>query len=163
MPWVPSRRLLFLLLAIGSALSMAFALYLQHGLGLEPCPLCVFQRVALMSFGAITLLAAAHGPRGWGHQVYSGLAVLAGIAGITVAGRHVWLQHLPPEQVPACGPGLDYWMAVFPLQDVIRQVFQGSGECAVIDAAWLGISLPGWTLVLFVGLTSVAVWQVFRR
>ncbi len=163
MPWIPSRRLLFLLLALTAGLGMAFALYLQHGLGLEPCPLCVFQRVALMAFGVITLLAALHGATGWGHQVYAALAILAGVAGITVAGRHVWLQYLPPEQVPACGPGLDYWMAVFPLQDVIKQVFQGSGECAVIDGSWLGITLPGWTLVLFLGLTSVAIWQLVRR
>lgn len=163
MPWIPSRRLLFLLLALTAGLGMVFALYLQHGLGLEPCPLCVFQRVALIAFGVITLLAALHGPTGWGHQVYAALATLAGVAGITVAGRHVWLQHLPPEQVPACGPGLDYWMTVFPLQDVIKQVFQGSGECAVIDGSWLGISLPGWTLLLFVGLTSVAIWQLVRR
>jgi disulfide bond formation protein DsbB len=146
-----------LLLALTAGLGMAFALYLQHGLGLEPCPLCVFQRVALIAFAVITLLAALHGPIGWGHQVYAALATLAGVAGIVVAGRHVWLQHLPPEQVPACGPGLDYWMAVFPLQDVIKQVFQGSGECAVIDAAWLGISLPGWTLLLFIALTSATV------
>jgi disulfide bond formation protein DsbB len=142
---------------------MLVALYMQHGMGLEPCPLCVFQRVALMSFGAIVLFAAIHGAKRWGHHVYSVLALLAGMAGMGVAGRHVWLQHLPPDQVPACGPGLDYWLEALPLQQVITQVFHGSGECAVIDAAWLGISLPGWTLFMFGCLTAVAFWQLLRR
>lgn len=163
MPWVPTRRWVFGCMALTSAIGMLFALYLQHGLGLAPCPLCVFQRVALMVLGALALLAAMHGAKGWGSQVYGGLTALAGVAGMVVAGRHVWLQHLPPEQVPACGPGLDYWLAVLPIQEVLRQVFQGSGECAEIDAAWLGITLPGWTLLLFAGLTALALWQLCRR
>jgi disulfide bond formation protein DsbB len=82
---------------------------------------------------------------------------------MAVAGRHVWLQHLPPEDVPACGPGLDYWMDTFPLHQVMMKVFKGSGECAVIDWTFLGLSLPAWTLAAFTGLAAVALWQLLRR
>lgn len=163
MPWLPSARLTYLLMAVTAAVAMATALYLQHVVGLAPCPLCVFQRVAVISVGVIAFVAAVHGPAGWGRRVYAALTALAALGGITVAGRHVWLQHLPADQVPACGPGLDYWMAAFPMQEVVRQVFQGSGECAKVDWTWLNVSLPGWTLALFAGLFVVALWQLLRR
>lgn len=163
MPRLPSARLVNLLIAGIAAAAMAAALYLQHVVGLEPCPLCTFQRVAVISVGVIALVAAAHGPVGWGRRFYAALTALAATGGIVVAGRHVWLQHLPADQVPACGPGLDYWMAAFPMQEVVRQVFQGSGECAKVDWTLLGVSLPGWTLVLFVVLFVLALWQLVRR
>lgn len=163
MPWIPSARLANLLIAGIAAVAMAAALYLQHVVGLEPCPLCTFQRVAVISVGVIALVAAAHGPVGWGRRCYAALTALAAAGGIVVAGRHVWLQHLPADQVPACGPGLDYWMAAFPMQEVVRQVFQGSGECAKVDWTLLGVSLPGWTLLLFVALFGLALWQLLRR
>lgn len=163
MPWTPSCRQTNFLIALLAATAMAFALYLQHGVGLEPCPLCVFQRVAVIAAGGIALLAALHGPQAGGQRVYAALTALAALAGVIVAGRHVWLQHLPADQVPACGPGLDYWLDALPLQEVVRQVFQGSGECAKVDWTWLGVSLPGWTLVLFCGLLLLAFWQLLRR
>lgn len=163
MPWIPSRRLTFLLQFLTAALAMAFALYLQHGEGLEPCPLCVFQRVAVISFGALALLAWLLGPGRALARLLAGLELLAAAAGIIVAGRHVWLQHLPPDQVPACGPGLDYWIAALPWQEVLRQVFHGSGECAKIDWTLLGVSLPGWVLLLCLGLAGSALWQLLRR
>lgn len=157
-----SSRRMFILVALAATGAMAFALYLQHGLGLEPCPLCVFQRVAMLSVASIAALAALHNPSpGW-QRVYALGLSLAALAGVIVAGRHVWLQHLPADEVPSCGPGLDYWLDALPLRDVMIQVFQGSGECAVVDAAWLGISLPGWTLITFAGLLMVAIWQLLR-
>lgn len=158
-----STQRVFLGMALSAAAAMAAALYLQHYAGLEPCPLCVFQRVAVIAFGAISLLAFVHNRRGVGRRIYAGLALLAGVAGIVVAGRHVWLQHLPADQVPSCGPGLDYWLEALPLQQVINQVFKGAGECAVVDWTLLGISLPEWTLVMFVGMTALAGLQLFRR
>lgn len=163
MPFVPSPRLTNLGLFLATVVAMLFALWLQHYQHLEPCPLCIFQRVAMMATGAVALLAFVHGPGVIGRRIYAAFTLLAAAAGIAVAGRHVWLQHLPPEQVPACGPGLDYWLETFPLTDVIAKVFRGSGECAEIDWVFLGLSLPGWTLVAFTGLALVALWQLLRR
>lgn len=163
MPFIPSPRLTNLGLFLATVVAMLFALWLQHYQHLEPCPLCVFQRVAMMATGAVALLAFVHGPGRLGRRIYAGLTLLAAGGGIAVAGRHVWLQHLPPEQVPSCGPGLDYWLDTFPLVEVVGKVFRGSGECAEIDWIFLGITLPGWTLLVFVGLAAVALWQLLRR
>lgn len=164
MPFIPSSRLTNLGIFLGTVVAMLFALWLQHYQHLEPCPLCIFQRVAMMSIGLVALLAFLHGPATvLGRRAYAGLTLLAALAGAGVAGRHVWLQHLPPEDVPACGPGLDYWMDTFPLQEVVMKVFKGSGECAKVDWTLLGLSLPGWTLLAFLGFVVVALWQLLRR
>lgn len=164
MPYIPSPRLTNLGIFIAAVLAMLFALWLQYGsLQLEPCPLCVFQRVAMITTGVVALIAFLHGPKGFMRRIYGGLTFLATLAGMIVAGRHVWLQHLPPEDVPACGPGLDYWMETFPLHEVMAKVFRGSGECATIDWTLFGFSLPELTLAAFVGLGALALWQTLRR
>lgn len=163
MPFIPSPRLTNLGIFLLTVVAMLFALWLQHYQQLEPCPLCVFQRIAMMATGALALLAFLHGPGDTGRRIYAGLTTVAALAGVGVAGRHVWLQHLPPEQVPSCGPGLDYWLDTFPLFDVIGKVLRGSGECAEIDWVFMGVTLPGWTLVVFAGLLGLAVWQLLRR
>ncbi|WP_043112012.1 disulfide bond formation protein B [Solimonas flava] len=147
-------RLLCLLGFVACYGALAFAIvYLQNTLGYEPCPFCIFQRVAMAVVGAIFLIAAIHGPRDWGRRVYAGLAALASLVGIGIAWRHVWLQSLPPDQVPACGPTLDYLMEMMPVNEVVMTVLRGDGNCAKIDAQWLGIALPGWVLISFIGLT----------
>lgn len=161
--YLPSPRLTHLGIFLATVVAMLFALWLQHYQHLEPCPLCIFQRVAMMATGLVALVAFLHGPKGAVRRVYGGLTFLATLGGMVVAGRHVWLQHLPPEDVPACGPGLDYWMETFPLREVVAKVFRGSGECAVVDWTFLGLSLPTWTLLAFVGLGVVALWQTLRR
>lgn len=142
---------------LGCLAGLGFALYLEHFQGLEPCPMCIFQRVAMLATGLVFLLAGLHGPRRGGRGFYAFLALLTSSAGAFVAGRHVWLQSLPADQVPACGPTLDYLMDVMPFAEVLSTVLRGDGNCAVIDAAWLGISLPGWTLIAFIGLAVYAV------
>ncbi|MCE8030611.1 disulfide bond formation protein B [Halomonas daqingensis] len=133
------------------ALMMGVALGLEHIGGLEPCPLCIFQRVAVLAAAAVFLVAAIHNPRGRvGAALYGGLSLAAVLGGIGVAWRHLWLQSLPPDQVPSCGPGLDYMMDILPMRDVVAMVLSGSGECAEIDFLLMGISLPGWTLIGFV-------------
>ncbi|MBK6757066.1 MAG: disulfide bond formation protein B [Moraxellaceae bacterium] len=160
---LPSPRLtnfgLFVLMLVG----MGVALYLQHYAHLEPCPLCIFQRVSLMSMGIVALIAFIHNPAALGRRIYAGLSLVGALAGVGVAGRHVWLQHLPADEVPSCGPGLDYWMDTFPFQEVVQKVLRGSGECAKVDWMMFGLSLPEWTLMMFVGLTSVVVWQLVRK
>lgn len=159
-----SYRQVSFALFLAAVAGMAFALYLQHGVGLEPCPLCVFQRVGLMGMGLFALIAAIHNPQAlWLRRVYAGLAGLSILWSTAVAARHVWLQHLPPEDVPACGPGLDYWLDVFPMKEVIQKVLHGSGECAVIDWTFLGLSLPTLSAAFFSVLLVGCVWQVVRR
>nr|WP_110649496.1 disulfide bond formation protein B [Salinicola peritrichatus] len=142
---------------------MAVALYLQYGVGLEPCPLCIFQRVAVISAGVFFLIGAIHNPRHWGGIVYAVLALLAVLAGIGVAGRHVWLQTLPPDSVPSCGPGLDYMMDMLPLWDVMSRVLSGSGECAAVEGALWGVTLPQWTLLGFVVMGLIPVMMLVSQ
>lgn len=163
MPYIPSPRITNLGIFLATVIAMLTALWLQYDQHLEPCPLCIFQRVAMIATGAVALIAFLHGPDGMMRRMYGGLTFLATVVGMIVAGRHVWLQHLPPEKVPACGPGLNYWLETFPLQQVIAKVFRGSGECAAIDWTFLGLALPAWTLAAFIGLGAVALWQTVRR
>lgn len=153
--------------ALGASLCaglMAYALYAQYRMFLEPCPLCIFQRVAVMAMGFVFLLGALHGPKGAvGRGVWGGLAFVAAAIGAGIAGRHVWLQSLPADEVPACGMGLEYMMETLPFWDVFQRVLRGSGECAEIDWTFLGLSMPGWTLVWFIGLGLGALWAGFRR
>lgn len=142
---------------------LAFALYLQFYRGLVPCPLCSFQRGAFVLLGLVFLLAAVHAPRGRaGRRTYGVLAAIASASGIAVAGRHVWLQHLPPDQVPACGPDLNYMLQAFPLADVLKRVFTGSGECALVDWTFLGLSMPEWSLAWFLLLGAWAALAMFK-
>jgi disulfide bond formation protein DsbB len=136
---------------------MGFALYAQHGLLLEPCPLCIFQRVAVIAMGVIFLLAALHSPGRLGGFVYGVLLGLAALLGMGVAGRQVWLQSLPPEKVPACGPGLDFMLGTFPLAEVVQLVLSGSGECAEISWSLFGLSMPAW---VFIALLALAIYGI---
>ncbi|MFP4137150.1 MAG: disulfide bond formation protein B [Halomonas sp.] len=134
-------------------LMMAVALGLEHIVGLEPCPLCIFQRVAVIGAGVVFAVAAIHNPAGrLGGALYGLLGLVAVGGGIGVAWRHLWLQSLPADEVPSCGPDLGYMMDILPLQEVVARVLSGSGECAEIDVLFLGVSLPGWTLAGFVVL-----------
>ena len=152
-----SFRSACLLAFVGCVGLMAYALYAQHVLGLEPCPLCILQRIAVIATGVVFLIAGLHAPAGAGRWIYAALATLAAGAGAGIAGRHVWLQSLPPDQVPACGPGYDYMMEAFPLDKALGMIFTGSGECADVDWQFLGLSMPWWTLIAFIGLI---VWAL---
>ncbi|SDK41178.1 disulfide bond formation protein B [Billgrantia gudaonensis] len=144
-------------------LMMAVALFLEHVVGLAPCPLCIFQRVAVLSAAAVFLVAALHDPAGrLGAGVYGALSLAAVLGGVGVAWRHLWLQSLPPDEVPSCGPSLDYMMDILPLQEVVSMVLSGSGECANIDFLFLGVSLPGWTLVGFLVLALAPLGLLYR-
>lgn len=138
---------------------LAYALYTQHYGGLLPCPLCTFQRGAFVALGLVLLVGALHSPRRPGLRVaYSVLAAICAGVGVAIAGRHLWLQNLPTDQVPACGPDLSYMMEAFPLGDVLRKVFTGSGECAEVDWTFLGLAMPAWSLIWFVLL---GVWALY--
>lgn len=158
-----SYRMLNLAGLLICVVAMAIALWLQYSVGLEPCPLCTFQRLAMIAVGVFFLLAFLHNPGPTGQRIWNGLAGLSALAGAGVALRHMWLQSLPEDQVPACGPGLDYIMDVFPLWDALRMVFSGSGECAEIDWTFLGLTIPQQALLVFAGLLVLSVVQIVRR
>lgn len=162
-PFSWSFRAQFLFGAVACAALLGYALYAQHKMFLDPCPLCIFQRVVFMGMGVMFLLGALHGPKGWGRKAYGGLVFFIAAIGMGIAGRHVWLQSLPPDQVPACGPGLEYMLDAFPLSKALSMVFTGSGECATVDWSFLGLSMPGWVLVWYVLLGLGALWAGFRR
>ena len=141
---------------------MAYALFAEHVLGLEACPLCVFQRMAFIGLGIVFLVASLHSPAGSFAKLYGIAGIVVAAVGATIAGRHVYIQNLPADQVPACGPGLDYMMDAFPLLEALELVFTGSGECAEVNWSFLGVSMPGWAFIWFVllaGLVFVANWR----
>lgn len=141
---------------------MGFALFAEHVLLLEPCPLCVFQRMAVISSGLIFLVATIQNPSGFGRKIYAGLLLLATGAGILVAGRHVWIQIMPADQVQACGPGFGYIIDSFPFSEALKMIFSGSGECADVVWSFLGLSMPAWVLICLLGLASVGTWNNLR-
>jgi disulfide bond formation protein DsbB len=156
------RGLNFLGFAVCLAL-LGYAWYAQGMLGLEPCPLCIFQRVGVAAAAVPFLLAALHNPRRWGAAVYGALIVLACLATMAVAARHLWIQHLPEGSVPACGATLSYMLDVFPVTDVIRKVLSGSGECAKITWSFLGLSMPGWVFIAVAALGGLGAYANFSR
>lgn len=159
-----SPRQVFFALAIIALLAMLFArVYLEEILGLAPCPLCMTQRVFVVLWGGIALLAALHNPAGWGRKVYASLCSLAAIGGGAIAVRHVWLQHLPPDQVPACGPSLEYMLETLPFSETLNLVLMGDGNCAETMWTFLGLSIPEQTLIMAGIVTLVCLWQLFRK
>lgn len=156
---LPSSRIIHLIVFGGCAFLMSVALFMQYVMELEPCPMCILQRGAVIVIGMIALVAAIHGPKETGIRIYAGLIVLWAVIGGGISIRHLWLQSLPEDQVPACGPGLDYMLDVFPLTEVLSLILQGDGTCAEVLWSFLGLSIPGWTLVGFVGLGAIGVYQ----
>ncbi|MGA2024984.1 MAG: disulfide bond formation protein B [Steroidobacteraceae bacterium] len=140
---------------------LGYAWYAQSVLGLEPCPLCIFQRVGIAACGVLFLLAALQNPRRIGARLYGALILLAAIATMGIAARQLWIQHLPEGAVPSCGATLNYLLEVFPLTDVIRKVLSGSGECARITWRLLGLSMPGWVLLAAAALAALAAYANF--
>lgn len=158
-----ARRLPFLLITLWCAALLGFGYYLQFQQGLTPCPLCIFQRVAFMVVCALGLAGALLGLRGTGARVMGILLMLAADAGAAIAGRQVWLQHLPADRVPECGPGLDFLLDAYPLAETIKTVLRGSGDCAKVDWTFLGLSIAEWSLINFLALGVLALALVLLR
>jgi disulfide bond formation protein DsbB len=148
---------------VACACLLAYAYYAQFVLHLDPCPLCIFQRVGVFALGVVFLAAAGHDPVGWARRLYAALLAFAALATIGVAVRQLYLQSLPPDQVPACGASLDFMMKVFSLGEVLRKVLTGSGECAVVTWRFLGLAMPGWVLIAAMVLGVYGVWVNLRR
>lgn len=141
---------------------IGFGLALQHGKGVEPCPLCILQRYGFVIAGLLALLAGLHNPSGFMRRFYGLLVAGAALAGGAVAVRQVWLQHNPPTQL-ACGPDLAYLVGKLPLSDVLPRLFHGEGDCTKVDWTLFSLSIAEWALVCFAFILLVALWQSFRR
>jgi protein dithiol:quinone oxidoreductase len=142
---------------------LAYAYYAQMVLHLEPCPLCIFQRVGVFALGVLFLIAATHDPVGWGRRVYALLLAAAALSTIGVAVRHLYIQNLPEGSIPACGASLDFMLKVFSLSEVLVKVLTGSGECAKVTWTFLGLAMPAWVLIAALALGAYGLWINLRR
>ena len=157
------RGLFFGLFVLSVVAMLVAVLFMQQHLGLAPCPLCITQRVFVILLGLFALVAAIHNPLAWGRRVYAFLCLASAVAGGAVAGRHVWLQNLPEELAPACGPSLEYMLDTLPLSETFALVMMGDGNCAETMWTLLGFSIPEQTLALFVVLGALSLFQLLRR
>ncbi len=162
MPPISLARLYFGLVFLFCICLLGFGLYLEHFKGLEPCPLCIFQRMAYIGITIIALVAMIHGPGTVFVRIYNVLIALVALCGGGIAARQVWLQHLPADQVPECGPGLDYMLEVFPLGEAMKMILSGSGECAEVQWSLLGFSIAEWSVSCFLFLTIVSLILIFQ-
>ena len=158
-----TQRQLFLIGFLICAGLIAAAMYFQYVKGLEPCPLCIAQRLCIMAVGVVLLLGALHNPAGWGRRLYGALTVVFAGLGASIAARHVWLQNLPPDKQPGCGFDLGYMLERFPLLKAFKLVWAGTSDCASITWTFLGLSMPAWTLVFFVGFMALGIVLLFTR
>lgn len=157
---LPGIKQIYALIFLSVIGLLVYALYTQYFEYLDPCPLCMTQRLFYILVGLFALIALIHSR---GHHIYAGLGLLSALGGALVAGRQVWLQHLPPDQVPACGPSLEYMLDTFPLGQTLKTLFTGDGNCAEVDWTFLGMSMAEWSLLCFIGYFALLVWQLLRR
>jgi disulfide bond formation protein DsbB len=155
-------RIWFLLGGISCFAMLGVGAYFQLVMNLAPCPLCISQRIAILVLGLVFLLAAIHNPKQRGIKTYAILGALVAVAGGSISARHVWIQQLPPNEVPECGPGLSYVFENFPLTETLKLMLSGTGECAKVDWSLFGISIPGWTLLAFIGLALLSLLQYWN-
>ncbi|MFD2230318.1 disulfide bond formation protein B [Alkalimarinus sediminis] len=163
---IPATRLLNLLLFLACSSLMAFAFFLEYIKGLEPCPLCMSQRIVVITIGVLALIAAIHNPAKVGTKIYGVLLMLVAGIGAGLSSRQLWLQSLPADEIPACGPGLSYIvdnMEYFPMQEVLTMMLSGTGDCAEVQWVFLGLSIPGWTLVVFISIGLMGLFQLLRK
>ncbi|HEV7490827.1 MAG TPA: disulfide bond formation protein B [Rhodanobacteraceae bacterium] len=143
---------------------LAYAFYEQFQMGVEPCPMCIFQRVAFIGMGVFFLIGGLHSPRANGRRVYAVLVAIAALIGAGIAINHLRLQFTPQDpMMGGCGPGLSYLLDQFPLTDALKKAFTGVGSCEEINWTFLGITMPGWTLIWYVILGAGAVWAGWRK
>jgi disulfide bond formation protein DsbB len=155
-------RIWFFLGFLGCVFLLSMGAYFQFVGGLEPCPLCISQRIGILLTGIVFLIAGLHNPGISGVKAYAILGALTALGGGAISMRHVWLQHLPPEDVPECGPGLEYIFNNFPLTETLKLMLSGTGDCAKVDWTFWGLSMPAWTLVAFLMLATLSLLQYWN-
>ncbi len=142
---------------------VALALVIQTQYHLEPCPLCISQRIIFMSLGVLFLIAAFIPPATWLKKAFTALQVLTALGGAGVAIRHWYLQANRESMIADCGVGFDYMFENFPLQKAFKLIFRGTGDCAAIDWTFLGLTLPQLGLISFLGMAAYAIWLFARK
>lgn len=157
---LPTPRQTNLIVFLGCLLLILIALYMQHVMGLNPCYLCITQRVFVMLTGGIALLAFFHNRH---LRIYGALTALSALGGSFFSGKQLWLQSLPEDQVPACGPPVEYLFDVFNFNEALGMLLRGDGNCAEVQWTFLSLSIPGWTIICFFGLAALGIWQAVRR
>lgn len=160
---IPNIRQTNILIFFGCVGLILTALVMQYQFDMKPCALCVTQRVFIIVIGLLALIAAIHNPDTFGRRIYSLLSIISAAVGGSVSLRHIWLQNLPEDLVPACGPSLSYMFESFPISQAINLLLQGDGNCADVIFSFLGLSIPGWTAVAYAGLIGFSLWQLLRR
>ncbi|CAM3475424.1 disulfide bond formation protein B [Parendozoicomonas haliclonae] len=160
---LPTSRLLYLLIFLSSAGLIAGAMFFEHIMELEPCPLCMSQRIAVLALGLVGLIGWIHNPTGKGKRVYGGFILLFALMGAALAIRQLYIQHLPPDAVPACLPSLEYLVEVMPIVELMSVMLSGTGDCAEVQWVFLGLSIPGWTLVCFIGYALLGILELVRK
>ncbi|PJE80728.1 Disulfide bond formation protein B [invertebrate metagenome] len=159
---LPSSRIFFFLAGLFCAGLLVFAMFLEYVLGLDPCPLCLSQRIVLIFIAIIALLAILqHSSQAY--RIYGAITALAAAGGMWLAGRQIWLQHLPEEQAPACMPGLDYLKEFLPASEIIKIMITGTGDCTEVQWTFLSLSIPSWTFIAFTGFLIFGITEVVRQ
>ena len=161
---LPDNRTINLWMASACAALIAIAVfYFQNHLGLEPCYLCITQRVFVIAVGVIFLVSALHNPLPKGQKIYAALIAATATIGGYFSIKQLWLQNLPEDKVPACGPPVDYLFDAFSASEAISMLLRGDGNCAEVQWQLLGLSMPGWVLLSFIGFAGVAIFQLLRK
>ena len=161
---LPSYRIVNLAQAFGSLSLIIIAIaYFERSLNLEPCYLCIMQRGVIVAIGTICALAAVHNPQQLGQRVYSSLSLTLVLTGIYFSGKQLWLQSLPDSQVPSCGFPVRHLFDNFSIIEAITMLLQGDGSCADVRWQLMGLSMPGWVMVCFVGFGAIGVIQFLRK
>ncbi len=160
---MPRPRTLNLLIFIATLGLMGVALFMQHVWGLTPCYLCIVQRLFVILTGLIALVAYIHNPGSKGLRLYGTATCVSALSGAGFSSRQLWLQSLPEDLVPACGPPADYIFDALPLVEALSMLIRGDGNCAEVQWSLFGISIPGYTLIAFAGLALLGGLQALRR
>jgi len=152
---------LIIFLLVGSLLG--YAAYSIKVLGLEACTLCITQQFFYCLIGVSSFIAFLHNPQIQASRIYSFFITLFAVAGAWISGRQVWLQGLPEDEVPLCGPPLEYIIDVFPFADVLNALFMGDGNCAEIPWQFLALSMAGWSFIFFIAIIFLSLFALLKN
>jgi disulfide bond formation protein DsbB len=156
------NKTLFLLIFLACIGLLASAYYFEYVMYLDPCPLCMMQRIAVLLVGLVGLSGFILSGNRVKQIIHSGLLMLSSVFGMFLAGRHIWIQNLPADQVPTCGPSLEYMVDTLPWAEVISIMLQGNGNCADLQWSFLGLSMPEWVMVWFIGFMLAGVYALLQ-